>query len=675
MANKEEGKKRNRWFFRLPKYARTAIIAAASIIVLAGAAAGVFFYYINRLNVTINAVTTSEIESILTPIESPQEPVTVLMLGTDTRDGEEGRGRADTIMLLYLDPEKVEGSLLSIPRDTLVEIPGHGEDKINAAYAYGGEELMLKTVSRFLDADINHYITIDFNGFIQLIDVLEGVEIEVDRPMDDPKSGTFFSAGKHNLTGEQALAYTRDRSTELGDIGRIQRQQHVFRALLDQKLNIKYMSNIPHYFNILAENTRTDLDIMTILRYSKAALSFTTDGFQTAIVPTHPDWIDDGTISVQIPDIEEARAMWERIQEGEPAARYNAAYIEVGNSPDLMSANMTYRFQVKVRNTGALTWNRNGTDEGFFLGYHWIDFDSRKMVVFDGERSFLPVEELEPGGEVTFDLNVTAPSEPGQYVLQIDMVQENVTWFSYQGVPAYEKLIAVDMDYAALYNDFMTTPSYMKPGERYPVTIWVKNTGSILWENSPDIEINLGYHWLDRETRQPVIWDNGRRMHIEQLEPGEELERDIQVIAPDEPGKYILQYDLVHERVTWFSEAEVMPLEINVDVGESVDKDITAQTNIFIANGNGISGVAGRMGRYLRGHGFEVVDMGNADSFNYEKTVIYYTQENKDEADQVALVFESYEKELIGSDEFEERFGSDAHVGVVAGADYLDNIR
>ncbi len=673
MSGKEEIKKPKRWFYRLPKYTRIGIIVAASLTILLGAAAGVFFYWLNHLNVTINAVTTSEIESILAPIESPQEPVTVLLLGTDSQD-EDDRGRADSIMLVHLDPQKAEGSLLSVPRDTLIDIPGHGEDKVNAAYAYGGEELMLKTVSQFLDTDINHFVTLDFNGFIQLIDALGGLEVMIERPMDDPKSGTFFSAGVHNLTGEQALAYTRDRSTELGDIGRIQRQQEVFRALLDQKLDVRYLSNIPHYFNILAENTKTDLDIMTILRYSKAVLSFTGDGFQTAIVPTHPDWIEDGTVSVQLPDKEEARAMWKRILAGEPAARYNARYSEVTDIPDLMSSNMTYRIKVKVTNAGGLTWERK-SEEGFFLGYHWIDFNSREMVIFDGERSFLPVEELDPGDSAEFYMTVVAPSEPGQYVLQLDMVQENVTWFSYQGVPTYEKLISVDMDYAALYDDFRTTPNYMKPGEKYPVTIWVKNTGSILWENSDDIQINLGYHWLDRDTRQPVIWDNGRRMHIHHLEPGEDLKRDIHVFAPDQPGRYILQYDLVHETVTWFSEAGIMPLEINVDVGETIDRSITSQTNVFIANGNGISGVAGQMGRYLRGHGFNIVGMGNADSFNYEQTVIYYTEDNKNEADQVALAFNSFYREEVGLEEFVERFGDGAHIGVVVGADYLDNIR
>ncbi|MCL5771296.1 MAG: LCP family protein, partial [Actinobacteria bacterium] len=313
-------------FKRLPLYARILIIVFACIFIVAATGGGLFYWYINKANRTMNSITSSEIENILTPVQSIEEPVSILIMGRDSRDVTNDLGRADTIMLLYLDPAQKKVSLLSIPRDTLVDIPGHGQDKINAAYAFGGEELMIKTVSAFLNAKINHFITIDFDGFVKLIDALDGVDITIDRPLIDPKTGANFSAGKHHLTGEQALAYSRSRSTELADIGRIQRQQLLFSSLVEQKLTAQYLGKIPDYFNILVENTKTDLDLLTILRYAKAGLSFKAENFQTAIVPTHADWIENKTISVQIPDIDESRAMWQRILLGEPASKYNAIY-------------------------------------------------------------------------------------------------------------------------------------------------------------------------------------------------------------------------------------------------------------------------------------------------------------------------------------------------------------
>jgi LCP family protein required for cell wall assembly len=490
---KEEKRGKQSGFKGLPRYARILIIAFSAVVVLAGAAAGAFFIYLNSANNTINSINTAEVESILAPIQSPEEPVTVLVLGRDTRDAESDRGRADTIMLLHLDPENARGSLLSIPRDTLVEIPGYGEDKINAAYAYGGEELMIKTIQEFIGAEINHYVTVDFQGFVELIDAMGGVDITIDRPLVDPNSGANLSPGQHHLTGEQALSYTRSRATELGDIGRIQRQQNLFRELAAQKLNVKYLSSVPHYFNILIDNTRTDLDVLTILRYSKAALSFGAESFETGIIPTHSDWIESNTISVQIPDRDEARAMWERIVAGEPASRYGAEYREVDAISESMAEDSSYTYRIKVKNTGDLTWNRNG-DNPIFLGYHWIDFSTKEMVVFDGRRSRISNDGVDVGDEVEFDMRITAPPEPGEYVLQLDLVHEGVTWFSYQGVPPFEKFVSVGVGYSAQYDDRGNTPNYMDPGQEYEVRVKVKNTGMSFWESEGRKRIDLGTH-------------------------------------------------------------------------------------------------------------------------------------------------------------------------------------
>ncbi|GAI00499.1 unnamed protein product, partial [marine sediment metagenome] len=98
-----------------------------------------------------------------------------------------------------------------------------------------------------------------------------------------------------------------------------------------------------------------------------------------------------------------------------------------------------------------------------------------------------------------------------------------------------------------------------------------------------------------------VIWDDGRRLHIPgEIGPGDEFQKDIYIVAPENPGRYILQYDLVHEKVTWFSTAGVMPLGVDVDVGRVIDKSITGRTYIIISNGNGISGSAVKFKDYLK---------------------------------------------------------------------------
>jgi LCP family protein required for cell wall assembly len=660
------------WFQKLPKAAKIAVITALSLLILAGALAAVFFGYVGSLNQAINPITATEIEHILEPVESSTDPVTILLLGRDSRDAEADLGRADTIMLLYLDPDNSRASLLSIPRDTLVEIPQNGQDKINAAYSIGGEELMIETVSRFLDAKINHFVAIDFDGFIKLIDEMDGVEITIDRPLIDPKSGANFSAGVHNFTGEQALAYTRSRSTELGDIGRIQRQQHLFFEMVRQKLNVKYLSRVPYYFNILLENTTTDLDVMTMLSYSKAALSLDFANIETAIIPTHPDWIDDGKISVQVPDTAEAKEMWKRIISGEPASRYNALYFEPPDMiPETLGTNMDFRIEMAVRNTGALKWEKD-SENAVYLSYHWIDFENRTMAEFDGKRGIMPVVEMLPGDEETFSLLVRTPSEPGQYILQIDLVHEGITWFSYQGVPTLEKFVTLDLAYAAQYND-QGTPTGLEPQETFEAEVLVRNTGQMDWVHDIGAgRVALGTHWLNRDTREVLVWDGPRALLPKTLKNGEEARLSIQLEAPEKPGRYVLQYDMVHEGYSWFSEKGVIPLEINIDVGQTIDAGLVKRTSVKVFNGNGISGSATAFIDYLGSYGFDMMRPSNAQSFDFEETVILYKSGSLQKAEQLAIILESYRMEAYSSKWSYYHTGAD--LMVIIGSDYEKNI-
>lgn len=104
----------------------------------------------------------------------------ILVLGVDRRTGD--TGRSDTLFVTMLDTSRNQAALLSIPRDTLVPIPGHGWDKVNHVYAYGGQELSRKTLENFLGIRISNYVLVDFQGFIKLVDAIGGVDIDVESP-------------------------------------------------------------------------------------------------------------------------------------------------------------------------------------------------------------------------------------------------------------------------------------------------------------------------------------------------------------------------------------------------------------------------------------------------------------------------------------------------------------
>jgi LCP family protein required for cell wall assembly len=158
----------------------------------------------------------------------PGEAVSILLIGRD-RDGEGDPGRSDTQILVRLDPDTKSISMLSVPRDLRVDIPGHGLDKMNAAYSYGGSALVVETFSELTKLPINHFIEVDFAGFWHAVNILGGVYIPVDRRYYNPESSDYKSIdimpGYQLMRGHDALDFVRFRHDETGDFGRMQRQQ------------------------------------------------------------------------------------------------------------------------------------------------------------------------------------------------------------------------------------------------------------------------------------------------------------------------------------------------------------------------------------------------------------------------------------------------------------------
>jgi LCP family protein required for cell wall assembly len=163
---------------------------------------------------------------------SPGAPIFVLAIGNDERPGVEG-ARADALHLIGYNPTTKQGTILNFPRDTTVPIPGYGTNKINAANAFGGNQLTAKTVGDLVGVQINYIVEVNFAGFVDLVNELGGVEVDVPKEMKDSNSGSNFNAGLQKLDGEQALAFSRDRySFADGDFSRTQNQGRVFLGAL-----------------------------------------------------------------------------------------------------------------------------------------------------------------------------------------------------------------------------------------------------------------------------------------------------------------------------------------------------------------------------------------------------------------------------------------------------------
>ncbi|HIK06442.1 MAG TPA: LCP family protein [Trichormus sp. M33_DOE_039] len=175
-------------------------------------------------------------------------------------------GLSDVMLLVQFEPEKKKIAMLSIPRDTRTEIEGYGTRKINAANVEGGPALTAKTVSNVLGGTgIDRYIRINVLGVEKLIDALGGVTVYVPKDMkyrdDSQHLYINLKAGKQHLNGTQTLQLLRFRHDELGDIGRIQRQQIVIRALIDQSLNPMTWKELPKILNVVKDNIDTNLTV------------------------------------------------------------------------------------------------------------------------------------------------------------------------------------------------------------------------------------------------------------------------------------------------------------------------------------------------------------------------------------------------------------------------------
>jgi len=194
----------------------------------------------------------------------PKQPGTaILLVGTDGRDsltpeqqqqlgtGGGGIGSRTDTMLIYYIPPRGNPALISLPRDTYLPIPGHNKNKLNAAYALGGPSLLVQTVEQATGIRIDGYLEIGFGGFVQLVDLVGGIEVCLDQPVVDQNSNLNLPAGCQTLDGVNALGYVRQRYQDpMGDLGRVERQREVIGKLLKKLARPSTVLNPVRYWRV-----------------------------------------------------------------------------------------------------------------------------------------------------------------------------------------------------------------------------------------------------------------------------------------------------------------------------------------------------------------------------------------------------------------------------------------
>ena len=261
----------------------------------------------------------------------PPNKLNILIMGVDDRPKEDDPGRSDTLLVMTIDTESREASIISVPRDTRVRVKGLGWDKVNHAYLVGGVALTRQTTENFLGIPMDYYAKINLESFGRIVDAIGGVTIDVEKRMQYEDSWDHYvidlKPGVQRLDGRTALQYVRYRDEE-GDIGRVARQQKFIKAVVMEISSPAIILKAPSLIREVFSSLDTDIPAALMLGLARKLKDGLSGGFKTQMVEGLPYYIDD--ISYWVPDIMKTRQMVAAMQgvpfEGKiKAAAQNAA--------------------------------------------------------------------------------------------------------------------------------------------------------------------------------------------------------------------------------------------------------------------------------------------------------------------------------------------------------------
>lgn len=302
------------------------IVAAVLVAALVLCGAGVAFGYYSVLSGNLHSGVDQDLLDALVETDLDDEPFYMLLLGTDASEERDETGdygdqyRSDTIILARVDPVEGTITLVSIYRDTLVDMGDYGQNKINTAYALGGAALMVEVVSELAGVPISHYAEIDFDGFRDIVDALGGIEVDVPMEIDDEDAGGHLDAGLQTLDGDQALILCRSRHTYddygNGDTYRASNQRLVLAAIADKVLSAD-VATMANTVTTISEYVTTDLELTDIIGLAQSFQGFSSaTDLYTGMEPTTSEYIYGGWY--EIVDDEAWAEMMARVDAGLP---------------------------------------------------------------------------------------------------------------------------------------------------------------------------------------------------------------------------------------------------------------------------------------------------------------------------------------------------------------------
>ncbi|WP_233254357.1 LCP family glycopolymer transferase [Salipaludibacillus keqinensis] len=248
------------------KFVKYTLFTLLGLLIIVGGVLGYMIYQVSSVanNSQENLERGEKSEFREEAVDPVNDPVSVMFLGLDSRE-DDLSGRTDAMIVATFNPHENSIKMVNIPRDSYVNIVGReSDDKINHAHAFGGVNMTIDTVEHLLDIPIDYVVSLNFTAFMEIVDTIGGVEVDVPMPISDTDNATYgtieIEEGLQTLNGEEALAYARMRKQDpRGDLGRGDRQKDIIEAIINQSANFSTITRFNSLMDSLERNLSTNL--------------------------------------------------------------------------------------------------------------------------------------------------------------------------------------------------------------------------------------------------------------------------------------------------------------------------------------------------------------------------------------------------------------------------------